>query len=495
MAKLYVFGIGGTGARVMRSLTFLLASGVKIGSDIDTVVPIIIDPDNGNGDLTRTKQLLELYMKLNQKAGTKTGFFSTAIKTLPELTTTSGLIGDRFKMLDVNATQNSKFRNFIGYTSLSSSSKSLMDLLYSQDNLNADMTVGFKGNPNIGSIVLNQFKNSKEYQIFLNSFAPGDSIFIISSIFGGTGAAGFPLLLRNLRKVDANFPGSQIVANSRIGALSMMPYFKVNDPEDKKLKTIDSSSFMGKAKAALSFYSNSIFGQNNQLNSFYTLGEDASNFYDHNDGQAGQKNNAHFLELAAAVAVVDFSNNLSNMVSQNQMASQTIFKEFGVKKPSSRQLYFKSLGEDTRELLFKPLAKFQLMVSFQRFVKEQKKDFEKSPWHIQLEKVYSNEGIHDKYLKNFEDQFFQWLDEMEDNDIKFTPFKLNLSYQNLLNFIEGYEISGDKWKFWDNAADGNKFNNTVNSVFKSSTKTDNQGSDFIQLFDEATEIQINSILN
>jgi len=44
MSKLYIFGIGGTGARVLKSLTMLLASGVECG--VDTIVPIIIDRDN-----------------------------------------------------------------------------------------------------------------------------------------------------------------------------------------------------------------------------------------------------------------------------------------------------------------------------------------------------------------------------------------------------------------------------------------------------------------
>ena len=33
MSKLYIFGIGGTGSRVLKSLTMLLASGVKINAD------------------------------------------------------------------------------------------------------------------------------------------------------------------------------------------------------------------------------------------------------------------------------------------------------------------------------------------------------------------------------------------------------------------------------------------------------------------------------
>lgn len=52
MAKIYVFGIGGTGARVLRSLTMMLASGVQLGQD--EIVPIFIDPDESNADLSRT---------------------------------------------------------------------------------------------------------------------------------------------------------------------------------------------------------------------------------------------------------------------------------------------------------------------------------------------------------------------------------------------------------------------------------------------------------
>ena len=60
MAKLFVFAIGGTGARVVKALTMLLASGVEL-RNIDRVVPIIIDPDTSNGDLTRTVDILKTY--------------------------------------------------------------------------------------------------------------------------------------------------------------------------------------------------------------------------------------------------------------------------------------------------------------------------------------------------------------------------------------------------------------------------------------------------
>ena len=43
MSKIYIFGIGGTGARVIRSLTMLLASGVQLGNDFDRVIPVMIE--------------------------------------------------------------------------------------------------------------------------------------------------------------------------------------------------------------------------------------------------------------------------------------------------------------------------------------------------------------------------------------------------------------------------------------------------------------------
>ena len=58
MSKLYVFGIGGTGSRVLKSLVMLLASGVECKMDI---VPVIIDPDDSAADMTRTVELMKKY--------------------------------------------------------------------------------------------------------------------------------------------------------------------------------------------------------------------------------------------------------------------------------------------------------------------------------------------------------------------------------------------------------------------------------------------------
>ena len=48
--KIFLFGIGGTGSRVIKSLVMIAASGVDIQAS--AIVPIIIDPDFANADLT-----------------------------------------------------------------------------------------------------------------------------------------------------------------------------------------------------------------------------------------------------------------------------------------------------------------------------------------------------------------------------------------------------------------------------------------------------------
>jgi hypothetical protein len=169
MAKLYVFGIGGTGSRVIKALTMLLASGVKLSNGFDTIVPIIIDPDIANGDLNKTSDILLKYQNIFNEVGENNNFFGTKISTLRELTDGNvSNISDNFKF-KVNGS-GQKFGESIDYNGLNEQNKALVDLLFSKENIEADMTVGFKGNPNIGSIVLNKIVDTLEYTEFSNSY-------------------------------------------------------------------------------------------------------------------------------------------------------------------------------------------------------------------------------------------------------------------------------------------------------------------------------------
>ena len=258
MAKLYVFGIGGTGARVIRSLTMLLASGVKI--DADEIIPVIIDPDRANGDTTRTVELLKSYVKIRTDlkfdGGKANRFFETKIN----------LDINPSVFLPIEDTQDKRFDEYIGYNGLSKSNRALASMLFSKKNLNADMQVGFKGNPNIGSVVLNQIQSSQIFRNVISSIQQNDRIFIISSIFGGTGASGFPLLIKNIRQADQHINNYAIARSASIGAITVLPYFGLKDDPDS---AIDSSSFISKTKAALSYYERNL----NEANVLYYIAD------------------------------------------------------------------------------------------------------------------------------------------------------------------------------------------------------------------------------
>ena len=85
MSKLFIFGIGGTGSRVIKAMTMLFTSGIKLPNGFDQVVPIIIDPDSSNGDMVATKNLLKRYCELRKSIGTPKHFFQQEIISVSEL--------------------------------------------------------------------------------------------------------------------------------------------------------------------------------------------------------------------------------------------------------------------------------------------------------------------------------------------------------------------------------------------------------------------------
>ena len=164
--KLFIFAVGGTGARVLRSLTMLLASGVRI-PNCDQVVPVLIDPDTQNGDVTRTVALLKRYARIHEALygdgqKEKTGFFSQPMNTLAHLNTSGGgseELRDSF-VYDFGGISQ-PFRDYLKYNDLSVETQGLVDLLFTQDSLAANLDVGFRGSPNVGSVVLNAVVQSQ----------------------------------------------------------------------------------------------------------------------------------------------------------------------------------------------------------------------------------------------------------------------------------------------------------------------------------------------
>lgn len=399
MAKLYIIGIGGTGARVLRSFTMMMASGVNIGAD--EIVPIIIDPDASNADLTRTVALMNNYRAVRSELTfTKKNESQFFRKELSQILVNY--------TLRINDTDDKTFQQFIDLPSMEKSSQAMMRMLFSEKNLASSMDVGFKGNPNIGSIVLNQIVDSDDFQDFANNFESGDKIFIISSIFGGTGASGFPLLLKTLR-TGSSFPNNDLINKAEIGAITILPYFKLKNDDESE---IDSSTFISKTKSALAYYENNI-SKNGSIDALYFLADNMTNTYENHEGGSAQQNDAHLIEFLAATAIVDFS---------NKSHANTSNKELGLKDLTG-SVTFDSFYDKQKQMLFAPFTEFMMMANCLTY---------KMSYYSSKDFNANNDNYNDLYNSSFMSElqsmatlFIEWLDEMKRNKRSLDLFNLN----------------------------------------------------------------------
>jgi hypothetical protein len=492
----------------------LLASGVECG--VETIVPIIIDRDSQNEDLTRTKLLIDDYIAVHKMVEkTKNNkFFKTEIKKLDE------------KLELVLKGDANEFKDFIGKGPMSKENRALAEMLFSEEALKMNMTVGFQGNPNIGSVVLNQFDENDIFKTFSTDFSDGDKIFIASSIFGGTGASGFPLLLKKLTEKlsDAKKTGLDnwgIINKAPIGAISVLPYFKVGSANDGSL--VNSDTFFDKAKAALSYYKTLY----KQLDTLYYVADKIPSTYEHHKGGANQRNDAHFIELVAALAILDFvcpeneKENYHKFVDNvgigKMTRDNTTYREFGFLPDEGKDectvAGFNNLGDKTKKLLVEPLSRFALFCKYMGYAVAEKningqlkkevvkvknnvfdRQYDRQPYSRKIgcsaKSFRDKEGI--KKLNEVQAKFYEWLLEMDSHRHarKFCPF--NLETKNPFDFIRGNVnvISSQKWldkiryKNW--ARVDNELNLQVRHTGTSLTPEER----FIELFYRATELLI-----
>lgn len=466
MSKLYVFGIGGTGSRVLRSLTMLLASGVECKAD--TIVPIIIDPDTAAADFTRTVDLMKRYEQirnsLNFDSKRVNRFFKTSIaQTIPNF------------RLPINNTEDVRFAEYMGVSEMSRENQALANILFSQKNLASDMKVGFKGNPNVGSVVLNQFDESVEFQNFANDFQADDKIFIISSIFGGTGASGFPLLLKTLRTSD-DIANKKFVNEAHIGAITVLPYFAVKQDENSH---IDSATFVSKAKSALAYYERNI-SKNNMIDNLYYIADTTPTAYDNKEGGQEQKNNAHFVEMASAMAIINFAL-LNKPVSAEH-------NEFGI-ETDTKEIIFGNLGNTTNKVIRKGLIQFLL---FSKYLNERGfPDFAAKPWARDnaLDKTFFD-GDFVKDITWFQNNYLLWLKEMAAQERKFTPFELNTDSSKVFDMVKG--IQAKKLMTLDSNYD--LFDNRLNSQ-KGAIPDGEKSQKLVEIFYKATQTLVKEKFN
>lgn len=454
MDRLFVFAIGGTGARVLRSFTMLLASGQESMKEYD-VYPIILDYDENNGDTNIATQCIEHYKTIHdmawkdEKMSKEKGYFKS---NLCQLKADDRFGGSSFRM--VYAPKGYEvYKDYIGYNTLgkdeangvnTSLTQMLLDSLYNTDpasddsEINLNMEVGFKGNPNIGSVVFHDLDSEcTEFRQFLLHLNRNDKVVVVGSLFGGTGASGIPEIIRKIR---AKAPTVQI------GAVLVMPYFA---PEPKPGGTIRYEIFNSKTKAAINYYEDSGMIKfdpagnmtGGMINSVYFIGDPKPTILRYCDGGEQQLNPANIVEFISALSILNFVE--GGRGSFKYGVNEYIIGE----NIAVKQLFYDDLFDTSNftQPIIQRLTSFTVALKYSMFrMLQPDQSLKKTTYYscFTLEKPRKDMLTMLNGIKSFWAEYQKWLDELSNKDE--LPDKGNSHSLNLFSTEKNLEILIEK---------------------------------------------------
>ncbi len=288
----YFVSIGGTGAKVMESLTHLCIAGLLPSND--RLYITAIDPDVGNGNLERTATALNNFAVFqNFSVGNDTPLFKNKISIV--------------RPFPWNPTGHDKTLDDLieFYHHSNTPVGKLYEALYTRAERDTTLNEGFRGHPSIGAAVLaKNFDDGSNRRTLTaqieKTIGEGDNvkIFLAGSVFGGTGAAGLPTVARLLRNNLADYAD-----RVSIGGVLILPYFSFTPKDIGDELFARSENFLPNTKAALKYYSE----RENLFDTTYFVGDSVMTAVkEFSVGSANQRNEAHVVELYAALAATDF---------------------------------------------------------------------------------------------------------------------------------------------------------------------------------------------
>ena len=304
----YLILLGGTGARCGEIFVHMCANGYFAGNSIHM---LYIDSDEDNGNARMFRQLVDLYqdcrLRYHNDVSPIPCFFQTEI-------TLSIVNPVKEKMV---------FRDIasLGQTDVADirAAKALMRALYSDEECETRISDGFFARPNVGAALFSASMDEIMKE-FLKDICISQQdmqkvkIFMIGSLFGGTGASSLPTISRYLkRKLYAESTDQLIGDKLKIGGCMVLPYFSFSRSKQKREiatddVTIEANKFATKTHCALEYYKKvDSDPEHKTFDSLYLLGHDGHDVRGlYNTGGSGQRNMPHIVEFYAAMAAVTF---------------------------------------------------------------------------------------------------------------------------------------------------------------------------------------------
>lgn len=358
--------------RCIESLIHLCAMGMFDDTDIHLLA---LDTDKNNGNFGRLKELKEAYvnakgLKEEDRVAHKETFFSANIK---------------YYEFSPDYEKKSTFKQVFDYNNTQYNHREetdLADLVLDGNVEDFNLIHGYRAQTHLGSMMMYQAiveasksklpNGLKDFisALITETTAGKAKVFILGSVFGGTGASSIPIIPQALtRAAQIMSNGSaDILKNAYFGSTLLTAYFHFTIPDAAQLsqqKVIATSDkFALNSKVAMMFYDDDATVRSTyQL--FYMMGTDGQLWdpMQRSDnsgtktitGGSDQKNDSHYIELLAACAALDFLNCSDDVLQQNKQNYKTEYLYRAV-DPNSKFDFQDFVGKDRQTEFAKKLG-------------------------------------------------------------------------------------------------------------------------------------------
>lgn len=296
----FVVAVGGSGAKLMQTLVHLTAAGL-LPAHRRELFGLLVDPDENNGNVEECLELFKAYEQCRTQLGTQMGatdFLSGALR----------LEGPYTPLRDGRVDTLKEIFQYDKLERAGSIDAELLDLFYEAPELEMSIKQGFRGRPSIGATVLAEavsFARSPWSDLKERIKGRGTQgavhVLLAGSVFGGSGAAGVPTLVRLLgAELSSQLP------TLRLGLALFLPFFQFKPVPGEDIQA-DPAAFPTATAEALKYYHERGFLE--FCHSIYCVGEEVpADVAIAAIGAAEQRNEAHFVELIAGVGAMRFFN-------------------------------------------------------------------------------------------------------------------------------------------------------------------------------------------
>jgi hypothetical protein len=431
----YAIAVGGSGARCLESLVHLCA----IGLGPEELFVLIIDPDTAHGNTERLRNLITKYQTCREQLTLPKGYriFNTEIKYSHDE------IKEYLAWSPVKSENN--LRQYFKYNLLSTELKHVCDLLYSKSELDLDWDQGFKGRASVGAPVMGRIGaelNERPWHDIITDVKeviskPRDAkVFVFASIFGGTGASGFPTIGKILREksMDEQWPGKEHLF---LGGALLLPYFSFRIPPEKEKEIYARPQhFIVNTQAALKYYS-AIWKKSFNYDAIYLVGDKRLDAEGRKFALGGreQANYIHYIELLACLAAFDFFKK-----EFAERRNRTNLQQYYLGRKEADLIRWEDLPlkeELKRDFLFFSTFAYAYLTFYHPLIRN--KEFERrrhlSPWYaehfLKNELVTDQAKEHQNALKDYLQLYLRWLYEIHQS----TTMDLNLLNPSALEVI------------------------------------------------------------